>query len=435
MTDIHEQTRFHTYSNNEVIIEKLLGEGGQGRVYLAAYRGEKKAVKIYSKSVCNDSEEQRRKLQQFVMMGSPDGRFLWPVDVICDDNVFGFVMDLVPPEYYRIDSILCGRARFSSFRAAVTAAIEITAAMSCLHSRGMFYPDISTANFLVDPNDGKVRICDADQIARFGEPCNTMWTPRFAAPEIICRELEPSVQSGRYSLAVIIFLLLTRAHPLEGKRSLCTLLTPELEQQIYGIDPVFILDPDDDRNRPVAGVHTPIEKIWTELPAYMKEMFIRQFSREVLLHPEKRATEGEWLDLLMRFRSEIVPCQACKGESFGYGPDKSSPVCSCCGAPLRIHRFASSKRINYKIPLIPGREICRLQIAACSIDKADAPAFRIWIHPEEPKQLVLINRSGEDVYLLTLGSERRLVKPNHAFVAAPGVKVDACGGLLEVESF
>lgn len=431
MTQLIEGTRLITDSNNEIIIEGKLGAGGSGCVYLATYKGEKKAVKVfYTKGY--ETEIQRRKLDRLFRMNFPDGRFVWPLDLIVSGDIVGYVMDLVPPEYCSMGDILRGKAKFSSFRAVATAAIEIAAAMRCLHAMGFIYPDYNTENIFIDPNRGKVRICDTEQITVFGKQSNIMGTPRFMAPEIVRGEREPSTQSERFSLAVIIFLLLTMTHPLEGKRSLSIFLTPEMELQLYGTDPVFILDPDDDRNRPVTGVHVAIEKIWPELPSYMKDMFIRQFSREVMMHPEKRATEGEWLDLLMRFYSEIVPCPSCGGDSFGYGSDENNPVCSFCGSPLPIQRFARSKRIDYLIPLIPRSVIRRAQLGVSNLDAADAPVFSVLSHKSDPSLLGLRNITNEDVQVQRHNSPPVVAKPGDVIKAAPGTIVTAFGNTLEI---
>ena len=76
------------------------------------------------------------------------------------------------------------------------------------------------------------------------------------APEIVLKKKNPDVNTDKFSLAVMLYLLLFMNRPLEGKRTMVPCMTEELEHKFYGSEPVFMYDPTDDSNRPVKGVHT-----------------------------------------------------------------------------------------------------------------------------------------------------------------------------------
>ena len=57
-------------------VQKQLGEGGQGEVWLARYQGKDMALKLYFSHT--DTEQQRSAIKRLVQFGSPSDRFLWP---------------------------------------------------------------------------------------------------------------------------------------------------------------------------------------------------------------------------------------------------------------------------------------------------------------------------------------------------------------------
>ncbi|MDR1637023.1 MAG: hypothetical protein LBR93_06765 [Treponema sp.] len=128
------------------------------------------------------------------------------------------------------------------------------------------------------------------------------------APEIVAKHANPDIKTDRFSLAVVLFLLWTNNHPLEGKKGCPVCMDAEHERRIYGTNPVFIFDPDDSSNHPVQGIHKGAITRWPFLPEYLRQEFIRAFSKEVLSDPSKRIIEQEWLRLFIRMKGEIYKC-------------------------------------------------------------------------------------------------------------------------------
>lgn len=60
------------------------------------------------------------------------------------------------------------------------------------------------------------------------------------APEVIVGKKLPDVHTDKFSLAVVLYLMLFLNHPLEGQKTICPCLTEELEKKFYGIEPVFV---------------------------------------------------------------------------------------------------------------------------------------------------------------------------------------------------
>ena len=166
-------------------------------------------------------------------------------------------MDIRPSGYEELTGFFVGskkqkQVHFRSFAAVSTAAIHIIQAFRELHNRGYSYQDINNGNFFIKPDTGDVLICDNDNVSPEGTNLGIMGKQRWMAPEIVTGG-DPDKQSDRFSLAVVLFRLLFINHPLEGRYSTPPCMTKELEKRYYGTAPIFIYDPDNDRNRPIPG--------------------------------------------------------------------------------------------------------------------------------------------------------------------------------------
>lgn len=220
----------------EAEITQLLGQGGQGAVYRASYRGRDYALKMYFTKKLKNPEMFRENLQRLCEDGSSSPAFVMPLMMTADTSEgFGFLMELIPPEYAPFSDILNARVKFSGLYSIVNAAIKITSAFRELHNSGRSYQDLNDGGFFIRPTDGDVLICDCDNIAPYGENLGIAGKPGYMAPEIVRGEKAPDKLTDRYSLAVVLFRLLLRGDPLEGGRVLKSVcLTEDAERRHYG---------------------------------------------------------------------------------------------------------------------------------------------------------------------------------------------------------
>lgn len=327
----------------EAEITEILGQGGQGAVYRASYRGRDYALKMYFPNKLKNPVPFRENLQRLCEDGCQNPSFLMPLMLTAGkDGSFGFLMELIPPEYYPFTDILNAKVKIRDLYSVVNSAIKITSAFRELHNSGKSYQDLNDGGFFIRPSDGDVLICDCDNIAPYGESLGIAGKPGYMAPEIVRGEKVPDKLTDRYSLAVVLFRLLLRGDPLEGKKVLVSVcLTEEAERRHYGFEPVFVYDPSDDSNRPVRGVHNNIIKFWRIIPEYIQTAFITSFTTG-LNKPESRLIEKQWLDLLIRLRGDICTCP-CGMQSFMCEEklDNEGKIICHCGTrfdmPLSLH--------------------------------------------------------------------------------------------------
>lgn len=308
----------------------FLGGGGQGAVYRCEAGGKEYALKMYGQ---RPSEAFMENLQNNVSDGAPTDHFLWPMAVVNTRNMAGYMMPLRPKDYEDFSRFLVARVKFASWSAMLNAAIQITLAFRELHRRGLSYQDLNDGNFFINPATGDVRICDNDNVCPADVNLGIKGKCRYMAPEVVVGKNNPNNLSDYFSLSVVLFMLLMNNHPLDGRQvASVPCMTDQIEQNVYGENPVFIYDPNDSSNMPVPGVHRNVLMRWPIFPQFVRDAFIHAFSKPVMHEPNKRWSDNEWLSMLIRLRNRIVRC-SCGGETF-YDVEKSISVCCNCGNRL-----------------------------------------------------------------------------------------------------
>ena len=328
MADLPKGHTIQTKNFKKIIIGDKLGEGGQGAVYRVDYGGQPKALKWYTGKKFKNPDRFYLNLVNNINRGKPTDAFLWPQDITeKDGEAFGYIMDLRPGEYKDFSKFLVGKEGFASTTALVNTALRIVAAFRALHLKGYSYQDLNDGNFFINPKNGDVLICDNDNVSEYGKKSGIAGKPRYMAPEIVAKGADPGIKTDAYSLAVVLFLLWVANHPLEGKAGTPVCMDAKSEKRIYGENPVFIWDPHDDSNRPVQGIHRGALSRWPLLPPYLREAFVKAFSKEALTDPMRRIIEQEWLRLFIRARSEIFKCPC--GAVYFADPATPNPCYAC----------------------------------------------------------------------------------------------------------
>jgi serine/threonine protein kinase len=230
----------------------------------------------------------------------------------------------------------------------ITVAMKICDALKKLHANGLIFYDLNDGGFFINPANGKVLICDCDNVSPLGES-NMGGMMRYKAPEIVEGKSRANKQTDYFSLSVILFLLFYGNHPFEGANSIKPCYTPAVEKEVYGQNAVFICDPTNNSNRPVKNIHTNVLNWWKYYPKTLNEAFEKAFSKDSILNPEKRMRETEWINILARTRDLLVKC-SCGEETFA-----RKDGCFFCQKPLNIPLGLEIK--GQKIPITSGKFI------------------------------------------------------------------------------
>ena len=438
MAELPIGIELNTDGFRKIKVGKELGRGGQGIVYRVTMDGQPKALKWYHESTFGKNRKQfYENLKNNIRIGSPADSFLWPQDSVVSNEYcsFGYIMDLRPSEYIGMPRFLLKQC-FDSYRARVNAMVNIANGFRILHNRGFSYQDLNDGNFFINPHNGDVLICDNDNVSYPGYSTGILGKSRYMAPEIVLGQKMPDKATDRFSLALLLFMLACKSHPLEGTGATPPCMTASIERQVYGSNPVFIFDPNNNSNRPIPGVHKNAITMWPQLPDAVRSAFERAFSRGAMTYDPAtkayaggRVIEKEWLDILVQFRSSIVPC-SCKNEEF---VSKGKFVCSCCGKPLPL--ASSIKTPSHVIPAYPGVKIIRMEIENCSDDQAITPVAEVLAAPGRPNDPYGygIKNVSKDVWnCITTTGQQRPLGPGEVMPAKPGIKVSVGKGQFEI---
>lgn len=324
-------------------VERLLGEGGQGVVYQVALRpgGGHFALKWYHREAATQS--QWNALETLVDIGSPDPRFLWPIELAGRPGEgFGYLMPLREPRFHEMSDHMA-RQIAPEFRQLAIAGLELAHSFLQLHSKGFCYRDISFGNVFLDPETGNVLICDVDNVGIDGTDAGVLGTHYFMAPEILRWEAVPSTRTDRFSLSVLLFYMFMLHHPLLGKRETeVDCLDAVQLVRLLGYEALFIFDPDDESNRPVPGLQDNALTFWPLYPRNIRDLFARAFTDGLRDPMHGRVTEGQWRSALSRLRDSVMTCRSCGQQRFYDATAAGAPTCCNqeCGLelepPLRL---------------------------------------------------------------------------------------------------
>jgi serine/threonine protein kinase len=382
-------------------VMRLLGAGGQGEVYEVNFSGEVLAAKWYFPKIASRDRGLAERLQDSIRSTSPSNSFLWPISLLepsaqsCADlkipeGSFGYLMRLRPAGY--VGAIDHSAAKISiSIRSVVRACFQLAEAFDQLHSKGLCYKDISLGNIFMHPENGDILICDNDNVEENGKNHGlALGTAGFMAPEVLLGKAKPSAESDLFSMAVLMFHLLTRSDPLKGAMELqIRCLDEPARRKLYGEDPVFIFDPDDHRNRPDPEVHQAAVITWPIYPRRLQQLFEKTFGAG-MNNPSARVRTGQWCEALASCLDQRLICSHCGQEAF-LTPGEISH-CWACGkeidSPMQL------KTGDGAVFAQPDNELHPHHFNAFMAERIDDPVARVQSHPSDPNILGLENLSN-----------------------------------------
>lgn len=207
-------------------IEKLIGSGGMGRVYLAEHATMLRPVAL--KTLPPERMRQAKAVERFYAEIRAAGRLLHPnivtaFDAGCVDGVHYLAMEYVNGPTL---SALVAESGPLAIGDAVSAIRDAARGLSHAHAAGIVHRDIKPSN-LMRTRDGTVKIVDlglaAASVAVTGTSGRTsdsgrlIGTIAFMSPEQLENPDAVDARSDIYSLGATFYFLLTGRPPYEGE--------------------------------------------------------------------------------------------------------------------------------------------------------------------------------------------------------------------------
>lgn len=418
-----KQTVQLTQHNTTCIVEQFLGSGGQGEVYKATLNGKAVALKWYFAEQA--TPEQQQNLEDLIKKGAPNNKFLWPIDMATAKGTkgFGYIMPLREARYKSLFDLMKRRAE-PSFYALITAAYQLAESFYQLHGKGLCYRDISHGNVFFDPQTGDILICDNDNVSINGADRTGVYgTPRFMAPEIVRAEAKPNTQTDLFSLAVLLFYMLMMHHPLEGqKESEIKCFDLPAMNKLYGFEPVFIFDPQNNSNYPVTGYHDNALIFWPLYPQFLRDLFIKAFT-DGLTNANYRIRESEWRFALIRLRDCIVYCQHCHSENFAYDhQNQRQQICWNCQQAFNLPIKLQFN--NQVVMLNANQQLFAHHLEPHNKYVFDDPLAVVQQHPQNPQLWGLKNLSTTIWQITTADGTVKAVEPQRSAALNLGTKIN-----------
>ncbi len=230
-----------------------------------------------------------------------------------------------------------------------------------------------------------------------------------------------------FSLAVLLFSMFMLQHPPEGKKERdLDLFDLEAIHRLYGTEPVFIFDPDNDTNRPVPGLHDHGLIYWSLYPTFFKRLFVEAFTQG-LHNPQERVRESIWHQGLIRLHDALIACLSCGAKNF-YDGERLQQTggtlarCWVCQQPVPL-----PPRIRLGQAVVMLNQHTRLYRHHIDINRHfdfSHPVAEVTRHPSDPTIWGLQNVSTERwVSIPTCGSAYA-VPPGRTITPASGSRIE-----------
>ena len=417
-----------------------LGGGSQGQVFEVEVAGERLALKWYLPACIARDPHLQRRLGESIRATAPSEAFLWPLALVTPgpgalpllrlgEPGFGYLMELRPPGFVGAHEHVGGHLAIGLLQV-LRAGFSLAEAFHALHLKGLCYKDISLGNLFLEPSSGHILICDNDNVDVDGRDLGSvLGTPGFMAPEILMGRARPGANSDLFSLAVLIFRLLTRHDPLRGRRELSIRCLDEpARRRLYGEDPLFIFDPVDAGNRPDPIEHAAALITWPIYPEPIKLLFEQTFCAG-MQDPQCRALTGQWMEALAAALDQRQLCGSCGQETFP-APSDPAPLCWSCGCPL-----APPTRLRLphgQVTAAAGNELHPHHFDRLLSLRLDQPLARVEVHPSAGGLLGLRNLSDQAWRAELSTGQQLVVGAGQACNLAPLVRLITPSGAVEL---
>ena len=303
-------------------LDRELGKGGEGSVFTIREAPDSVGKVYVGQKRTSLQERKLRTMLDNPPPLSPVGKLVtiaWPTDILYDNDVFaGFAMPRVGNAYslrdvYESDTRKRVLPNFT-WETILLITINFSKAVNNIHETGHVIGDLNPGNALLDASTGFITLVDTDSYQIHSRDDKRTFNCQVGVAEFLPRELQGvdlgaaarplhTVQSDRFSLAVLIFaMLMNGTHPFACRSTSTNSLgfNPEIRNIREGRC-IFFRRNTDQMDIPLTAPDVSV------LPRYIQQLFKRAFV-EGSSNPEERPTAEEWVYSLKRLQKELAVC-------------------------------------------------------------------------------------------------------------------------------
>ena len=323
-----------TREGEKVELISPLVDGAHCNVYRVMYNDEPYILKWNE----NDDYAYYKTLESTIELLRDCEELISPKAIVINEdsdgasNRFGYLMPEVTADYHKLTDYFRmsndpKSIAFSSYRAQLKVALDIVSFMQKIHLRGLLM-NIEPDDMYINNETGAIRIVDSEKVF-FNGVNETMRGGNLAylAPEIPRSdyELNPSVKTDKYPMAVVLYRLFFVDHPMEGKVwEKYPLLTDKVEVDLYALNPVFHFNLEDSSNRPTECYAVKAAQRWRVYPKELRDVFVKTFTKGIN-DPNNRPSENEWISVLSNVRDKLILIHQGREQFVNFSDLKSIP--------------------------------------------------------------------------------------------------------------
>ena len=433
-------------SGKSYVIEKSLGGGGQGEVFLVNDSDDNKkyAAKWYNPKT--SSEQQYSQIQELIKRGDPKTddpgiHFIWPIESLSfeDSEGFGYLMPLVDTDkFVTPHQIFDRQVKQPKLLMLCRISRRLVAALDTLHASGLAYCDINQGNIMVDPINGEIVIYDNDNIIINNANTLILGVHEYMAPEVALGQSMPNAESDLYSAAILLYYLWMWEHPMYGKATdQIRSLDIVAKEKIYAETPLFVFHPEDNSNtaHDVDILATHVARWDRMCPPKLQAMFTETFVNGVH-EPSKRTRLPDWQRAFLELEANTPTC-SCGAMNLWDGI--STPlICWKCQqeTPLQLSLRVKHNHVGDSILLACPDALLRqhhLDLTHFNADSSEVVG-RIEQHPQAKGHVILRNLSNTSWGFNDPDGNLLQLEPNQARVIMPGVELTIGNRTIQVQT-
>jgi eukaryotic-like serine/threonine-protein kinase len=317
------------------VLSEVLGGGGQGTIYRTEQRNS--LVKVFHSDGGLRSASVRR-VRRMPLAGLS---VTAPMSVLEQDAgyVMRFQNDMTDVRSLR----LAGRRTHpkdvwidsGGLSRRLILAARLALVVEHLHSLGLVYGDLNPGNVMisVDSEFDAVTLIDLDNLEYVGtREGGGFFFPFFGAPELAARGAPPSFATDAFSLAVLIFEMITSVQPFSGGRAVAAMMPKSREHDaaLRCMVP-SIIDDVDDSNR---CDHYPVQSPDRLLSAGLLDALSTTLGPG-RLNPSSRTSAFRLRSAVFDAWSECITCEHCDW-SYLYSTQSVCPECSSASPTVEV---------------------------------------------------------------------------------------------------
>ena len=218
---------------------------------------------------------------------------------------------------------------------------------------------------------------------------------------------------------MLLFYVLMVGHPLLGRRELeFAVWDAHAESVLFGSDPMFVFDPDDDTNSPLPAQHHPMLANWDIYPDFLQRLFVQAFTIGLSDPINGRVRESVWRSTLARLRDvrRALPCLR-QGELLA-GLRRRVRCWSCDGRledPVRLV-------IDGRALVLNADTLVHRHHLVLDYDFGTVVA-RVVRHPDRSDRWGLLNESTEPWMVVLPNADRIVAAPGQTVGLLPGTRI------------